>query len=159
MSPQTMMSACSRLTALPAQFARGRTASLTARTAKFTAQVSSKQHIMLGPLLFFPSPRRGNFPRHARRRRRSQLIVQPRVQTSARTRKSDNPYFLANAIYSLLYLRFHTQRSSVRARASLHDFKGKTLGGGTRSAPVDGEEFDFAQLKGKVVLINNVATM
>jgi hypothetical protein len=51
-----MMSACSRLTALPAQFARGRTASLTARTAKFTAQVSSKQHIMLGPLLFFPSP-------------------------------------------------------------------------------------------------------
>jgi len=46
---------------LPAQFARGRTASLTARTAKFTAQVSSKQHIMLGPLLFFPSPRRENF--------------------------------------------------------------------------------------------------
>ena len=83
-----MMSACSRLTALPAQFARGKTASLTARTAKFTAQ-----------------------------------------------------------------------RSSVRAKASLHDFKGKTLGGGTRSAPVDGEEFDFAQLKGKVVLINNVATM
>ena len=59
--PQTMMSACSRLTALPAQFARGRTASLTARTAKFTAQVSSEQHIMLGPLLFFPSPRRENF--------------------------------------------------------------------------------------------------
>lgn len=85
--------------------------------------------------------------------------MQPRVQTSARTRKSDNPHFLTNAIYSLLYLRFHTQRSSVRARASLHDFKGKTLGGGTRSAPVDGEEFDFAQLKGKVVLINNVATM
>jgi hypothetical protein len=72
--PQTMMSACSRLTALPAQFARGRTASLTARTAKFTAQV--RQHIVHGPLLFFPSPRRGNFPRHARRHRRSQLVVQ-----------------------------------------------------------------------------------
>jgi glutathione peroxidase-family protein len=43
--------------------------------------------------------------------------------------------------------------------ASLHDFKGKTLGGGTRSNPTDGTEFDFAQLKGKVVLINNVATM
>ena len=41
----------------------------------------------------------------------------------------------------------------------LHDFKGKTLGGGTRSNPTDGTEFDFAQLKGKVVLINNVATM
>ena len=72
--PHTMMSACSRLTALPAQFARGRTASLTARTAKFTAQV--RQHIVHGPLLFFPSPRRGNFPRHARRHRRSQLVVQ-----------------------------------------------------------------------------------
>ena len=71
--PHTMMSACSRLTALPAQFARGRTASLTARTAKFTAQV--RQHIVHGPLLFFPSPRRGNFPRHARRHRRSQLVV------------------------------------------------------------------------------------
>jgi glutathione peroxidase-family protein len=43
--------------------------------------------------------------------------------------------------------------------ASLHDFKGKTLGGGTRAAPIEGSEFDFAQLKGKVVLINNVATM
>jgi hypothetical protein len=52
-----------------------------------------------------------------------------------------------------------SQRSSVRAMASLHDFKGKTLGGGTRSNPTDGTEFDFAQLKGKVVLINNVATM
>jgi hypothetical protein len=52
--PHTMMSACSRLTALPAQFARGRTASLTARTAKFTAQV--RQHNVHGPLLFFPSP-------------------------------------------------------------------------------------------------------
>ena len=71
--PHTMMSACSRLTALPAQFARGRTASLTARTAKFTAQV--RQHNVHGPLLFFPSPRRGNFPRHARRHRRSQLVV------------------------------------------------------------------------------------
>ena len=80
--------------------------------------------------------------------------------TGARTRKSNSLNFSpANAFYSVLYLRFYTQRSSVRARASLHDFKGKTLGGGTRSAPVDGEEFDFAQLKGKVVLINNVATM
>ena len=80
--------------------------------------------------------------------------------TGARTRKSNSLNFSpANAIYSVLYLRFYTQRSSVRAKASLHDFKGKTLGGGTRSAPVDGEEFDFAQLKGKVVLINNVATM
>mmetsp|Transcript_44683 Transcript_44683/g.71716 ORF Transcript_44683/g.71716 Transcript_44683/m.71716 type:complete len:82 (+) Transcript_44683:39-284(+) len=50
------------------------------------------------------------------------------------------------------------QRSSVRAMASFHDFKGKTLGGGTRAAPTDGSEFDFAQLKGKIVLINNVAT-
>lgn len=43
--------------------------------------------------------------------------------------------------------------------ASFHDFKGKALGGGTRAAPVDGSAYDFAQLKGKVVLINNVATM
>jgi len=50
-------------------------------------------------------------------------------------------------------------RSSVRAMASLHDFKGKTLGGGTRAAPTEGKAFDFASLKGKVVLINNVATM
>lgn len=51
------------------------------------------------------------------------------------------------------------QRSSIRAMASFHDFKGKTLGGGTRAAPTEGSEYDFAQLKGKVVLINNVATM
>ena len=47
----------------------------------------------------------------------------------------------------------------MRAMASFHDFKGKTLGGGTRASPTEGTEFDFAQLKGKVVLINNVATM
>ena len=35
----------------------------------------------------------------------------------------------------------------------------ETLGGGSREAPTEGAEFDFAQLKGKVVLINNVATM
>jgi hypothetical protein len=52
-----------------------------------------------------------------------------------------------------------SQRSSIHTMASLHDFKGKTLGGGTRAAPIEGSEFDFAQLKGKVVLINNVATM
>ena len=61
-----------------------------------------------------------------------------------------SPVFLPTCVF---------QRSSVRAMASLHDVKGKTLGGGTRSNPTDGTEFDFAQLKGKVVLINNVATM
>jgi glutathione peroxidase-family protein len=43
--------------------------------------------------------------------------------------------------------------------SSLYDFKGKTLGGGTRAAPTEGQEYDFSQHKGKVVLINNVATM
>jgi len=51
------------------------------------------------------------------------------------------------------------RRVAVRAMASFHDFKGKTLGGGTRDKPQEGEAFDFASLKGKVVLINNVATM
>ena len=32
-------------------------------------------------------------------------------------------------------------------------------GGGTRAAPTEGAEYDFSKLKGKVVLINNVATM
>lgn len=86
--------------------------------------------------------------------------MQPRVQRALYGAKAIAfTYFSANAIDSVIHLRFYSQRSSVRAKASLHDFKGKTLGGGTRSAPVDGEEFDFAQLKGKVVLINNVATM
>ena len=43
--------------------------------------------------------------------------------------------------------------------SSFHDFKGKTLGGGTRDDPQVGTDFDFAQLKGKIVLVNNVATM
>lgn len=51
------------------------------------------------------------------------------------------------------------QRPTASANASLHNYKGKTLGGGSREAPTEGAEFDFAQLKGKVVLINNVATM
>jgi|TARA_B110000977_G_scaffold14489_1_gene17992 hypothetical protein len=55
-----MMSACSRLTALPAQFARGRTASLTSRTAKFTAQVKTLYAFSLAT---FPRDRE-NFPRH-----------------------------------------------------------------------------------------------
>jgi len=51
------------------------------------------------------------------------------------------------------------KRVSTAAMASFHDFKGKTLGGGTRAAPTEGVEHDFSQYKGKVVLINNVATM
>lgn len=51
-------------------------------------------------------------------------------------------------------------RIAIRAMASsFHDFKGKTLGGGTRDDPQVGTDFDFAQLKGKIVLVNNVATM
>lgn len=48
---------------------------------------------------------------------------------------------------------------SVSAAGSFHDFKGKTCGAGTRAAPTEGSEVDFASFKGKVVLINNVATM
>ena len=46
-----------------------------------------------------------------------------------------------------------------RLIGSFHDFKGVTLGAGTRAAPTPGAPLDFASLKGKVVLINNVATL
>jgi len=48
---------------------------------------------------------------------------------------------------------------SVSAAGSFHDFKGKYAGAGTRAAPTEGDAVDFSSFKGKVVLINNVATM
>jgi glutathione peroxidase len=42
---------------------------------------------------------------------------------------------------------------------SLHDFSGKTLGTGTRENPTEGAEISYSKFRGKVVLINNVATM
>jgi glutathione peroxidase len=42
---------------------------------------------------------------------------------------------------------------------TFHDFSGKTLGGGTRENPTEGAEISYSKFRGKVVLINNVATM
>ena len=38
-------------------------------------------------------------------------------------------------------------------------FSEKTLGGGNRENPTEGVEISYSKFKGKVVLINNVATM
>jgi hypothetical protein len=51
-----------------------------------------------------------------------------------------------------------TVSSSVQA-STFHDFSGKTLGGGTRENPTEGVEISYSKFRGKVVLINNVATM
>ena len=48
--------------------------------------------------------------------------------------------------------------SKVRA-TTFHNFSGKTLGGGNRENPTEGVEISYSKFKGKVVLINNVATM
>jgi hypothetical protein len=45
------------------------------------------------------------------------------------------------------------------AASSIYDFTLKRLGGGTRDAPTEGADLPLSQYKGKVVLINNVATM
>lgn len=47
----------------------------------------------------------------------------------------------------------------VDAASSIYDFTLKRLGGGTRDAPTEGADLPLSQYKGKVVLINNVATM
>jgi hypothetical protein len=53
------------------------------------------------------------------------------------------------------------RRSSVRVNAAstIYDFTLKKLGGGSRDAPTEGADLPLSQYKGKVVLINNVATM
>lgn len=43
--------------------------------------------------------------------------------------------------------------------ASLYGFELEALGKGTRDAPVSGGKLDLAQYKGKVVLVQNVATI
>jgi hypothetical protein len=48
--------------------------------------------------------------------------------------------------------------TTVRA-TTFHNFSGKTLGGGNRENPTEGVEISYSKFKGKVVLINNVATM
>lgn len=51
-------------------------------------------------------------------------------------------------------------KALVQTRATtFHDFSGKTLGGGSRDNPTEGTVIHFSQFKGKVVLVNNVATM
>jgi len=47
---------------------------------------------------------------------------------------------------------------SIQA-TTFHDFSGKILGGGTRENPTEGAEISYSKFRGKVVLINNVATM
>lgn len=46
----------------------------------------------------------------------------------------------------------------VAVKASIHDFTIKKLGSGTRAAPIEGAELNLSDYRGKVVLINNVAT-
>lgn len=47
----------------------------------------------------------------------------------------------------------------VNAASTIYDFTLKKLGGGSRDAPTEGADLPLSQYKGKVVLINNVATM
>lgn len=51
------------------------------------------------------------------------------------------------------------QRRSMSVSASFHDYSAKALGSGSRAAPVEGAEVDFKQYAGKVVLVENVATL
>jgi hypothetical protein len=53
------------------------------------------------------------------------------------------------------------RRAAVTAAAAnnLGDFTIQKLGSGTREAPVSGEPLKLDQFKGKVVLIENVATL
>ena len=50
-------------------------------------------------------------------------------------------------------------RSVTRAASSIHDFSLQHLGAGTRDAPTEGAAMPLSAFKGKVVLINNIATM
>ena len=51
-------------------------------------------------------------------------------------------------------------RRAVQTRAaSFYDFKVGALGGGTRDSPVDGAVMDLGAYKGKVVMVQNVATI
>lgn len=71
---------------------------------------------------------------------------------------------LANTAFARASARPRAARASarasvrVRAASTIYDFTLKTLGGGTRDAPTDGEDLPLSRYKGKVVLINNVAT-
>jgi len=42
---------------------------------------------------------------------------------------------------------------------SFFDFSATTLGSGTRESPVSGSSVDFSKYKGKVVMVQNVATL
>lgn len=62
--------------------------------------------------------------------------------------------------------RHRAQSSSMKKNTTVsiqattfHDFSGKILGGGTRENPTEGAEISYSKFRGKVVLINNVATM
>ena len=49
--------------------------------------------------------------------------------------------------------------TATNAASTIYDFTLKKLGGGTRDAPTEGADLPLSQYKGKVVLVNNVATM
>ena len=121
--PHTMMSACSRLTALPAQFARGRTASLTARTAKFTAQV--RQHIVHGPSgldgASLSSSRKLSTSGSAATEDRNLSC------SSERQKRAKAATCIFKLTRSIRYCISGSTRSAPlsHAKASLHDFKGR----------------------------------
>jgi len=52
-----------------------------------------------------------------------------------------------------------TRVAAPKISASFHDFSAKTLGSGTRDAPVDGEEVSFSTYAGKVKLVVNIASL
>jgi len=52
-----------------------------------------------------------------------------------------------------------TKRSvSARAASSAHEFTLTALGGGSREQPTDGASIDLNAFRGKVMLVNNIAS-
>jgi len=50
-------------------------------------------------------------------------------------------------------------RMTTTMAASFHEFSAPALGSGTTDAPVPGPMVDFSQYAGKVIMVQNVATL
>ena len=93
--------------------------------------------------------------------------VQPAVflrQPSARYQFTVSPSALIAAMPAATMSTKRAQKSmatcsSTAGLETLADFTIPMLGGGTREAPTQGEPLSFAQFKGKVTLIENVASL
>jgi len=79
--------------------------------------------------------------------------------SSDQVKRSAGVFNGRNSRRNTLYVKSGSAMSTTAKAASFFDFGAVTLGSGTRDSPVEGDKVDFSKYAGKVVFVQNIATL